>query len=216
MGLMGKLFGKKNNEKSTMPMNIDVTPDYPNPFGYKTTWYAIKGETPQTVIEKLDLDILCEANWKSSLDHVRKSDDVFVSPVLGDYVLVIDLIGITKDADHDMVKAHARLFGELFYFGSHTVADYYAWAKFKNGDLIRAYAYIGNGDDLFWNEGSITPEELNLGFDKFPVSEDSYDEDDIITPEEESVIDIARAWSIDPSFDGANYEKSTGYICKFK
>jgi len=215
MGLFDKLFRKKQKENSSNPIRIDVTPDYPIPFGYKTAWYAIKDITPQAVIEKLDLDIVCESNWESGFEHIYVSGDVFVSPAIGGYILVIGLIGLGRNADHDMVKEHSRLFNEFYYFGSHTVADYYAWAKFKNGNLIRAYAFIGDAGELFWNEGSITSEEIKLGFDKFPVSDDPCEVDTII-PDEDSVIDIASAWSINPLFDGANFEKSTGYICRLK
>ncbi|MCL2166553.1 MAG: hypothetical protein FWH49_04610 [Clostridiales bacterium] len=220
MGLLDRLFRKKSKESSVQPISktparIDKTPDYPIPFGHNTTWYAIKDVTPQEVIEKLELDLICESNWESGLAYVHFSDDVFVSPGVGGYVLVIDLLGLTRNADHDMVREHGRLFDEFFYFGSHTVADYYAWAKFKNGNLIRAYAFIGDAGELFWNEGSITAEEMQLGFDQFPVSDEPF-EDDAVIPDEENVMDIASAWSINPSFDGANLEKSTGYICRLK
>lgn len=215
MGFLAKLFGKKSiNEKILDFTKIDASPDEPCPFGYKTVWYAIKDETPKSVIEKLRLEVVCEANWKSGLEQTRLTDYVFVSPSINGFVLVINLISLSKNADHDMAKKHACFFNEFFYFGSHRIAGYYAWAKFINGELMRAYAYIGEGGELFWNEGDITIEELKLGFDKFPTSDDSLD-NDIDYPDEDSVIDIASLWSIDPTFYGRALEKSTstGYIC---
>ena len=214
MKLLEKLFGKKYRDNNTpKSITVDTTPDNPCPFGYKTVWYAIKDETPQSVIEKLSLNVICESNWQSGLAYVRFTDNVFVSPVVDGFVLVIDLIGVSKDAENEMAKKHARFFNEFFYFGSHRIVDYSGWAKFVNGKLIRAYSYIGERGEVSWNEGNITNEELELGFDKFPVSTDSID-DDTVYPEEDDVIDIARLWSIDPWFNGMNLEKSTGYICK--
>jgi len=221
MGIFDKLFGKKQtqNKNITSPVKIDPTPDIPLPFTHNNAWYAIKDETPQTVTEKLCLEIVCESNWKTGLEHIYYSDDVFVSPNLNGYIFVIGLIGMSRNADHDIVREHARLFNELLYFGNHSVADYYAWAKFKNGIVIRAYAYIGDGDELFWNEGEMTSEEIALGFDRFPklpVSEDSTEDGaDAAIPDESSIIDIAGAWSINHIFEESDYEKSTGYICKF-
>ena len=85
------------------------------------------------------------------------------------------------------------LFDELQYFGTHRVSDYYAWAKVAGGNLVRAYTYFGDTGDVEQNVGAITPEELALGFDKFPQSAEDFD-DDTVLPNEEDVLDIAKAW----------------------
>ena len=212
MGLLARLFGKKNSSVKPLDFTkIDTSPDEPCPFGYKTAWYAIKDETPESVIEKLKLEVVYQANWKSGLEQTRFLDYAFVSPSINGFVLVINLFSLSRNADHSMAMEHARPFGEFYYFGSHRIADYYGWAKFINGKLIRAYANIAEGGDLCWNEGNITAEELNLGFDKIPV-DDNW-EDAAAMPDEDSVIDIAKAWSICPLFNGLKIEKSTGYIC---
>ena len=193
---------------------IQTEPCLPGPFGYKTAWYAIKGEPSYSVIQKLGLEKLCAANWESGIGYIYNTSDgeVFVSPVVEGYVLVIGLNG-----DHDMVKKHAALFDELQYFGNHRVADYYAWAMFSNGNLTRSYSSCGDTGE-FWVEGKITAEEIELGFDKFPVKEicdDDYDKFEFA--DEAAVLKIAKAWGVDPLFaDDERYEKSTGHICKFK
>ena len=205
--LINKIFGKKDT--IIVP---NVTPDFPCPFGYKTAWYAIKNETPQSVIEKLKLNIVCESNWEFGINYVYKNDNLFISPQIDGYVLVVGIIGLSHNMNHEMVKKHSILFDELQYFGSHRVVDYYAWIKFAKQKLIRAYAYLGESGEVEWNEGIITAEEVGLGFDKFPVSEHTWEEDEK-QPDEEDVIDIAKAWGVDPTFSDANIEKSTGYIC---
>ncbi|MCL2755380.1 MAG: hypothetical protein FWD35_06675, partial [Oscillospiraceae bacterium] len=183
---INKIFGKK-----TTVVAFDAQPDYPQPFGYKTAWYAIKGETPHSVIEKLRLSVVGESNWEYGLNHVRQNDDVFVSPQVDGFVLVIDLFGNLHGADIKSAKKHSALFDEFCFFTSHRVSDYYAWAKFANGKLLRAYEHSGD-EGLMTNEGEITAEELALKFDEFPIT-DEWDENDRL-PEEDDVIDIAKAW----------------------
>ena len=216
MSWLKKIFGKK-----TIIDVMSTEADFPVPFGYKTAWYAIKGETSLSVIEKLKLTVISEANWKIGLS----GGGIFVSPVIDDYVLVIDL----PHWSIDDVKGHgleevAKLFSELQYFGSHRMADYYAWAKSVDGKLLRCYSYVG-GEGHLENEGELTTEELALGFDKYP-KEDNFDEwtdedwETAVFPDEESVIGIAQAWGIDPLFcDGTfgneKYEKNVGYLCRY-
>jgi len=192
---------------------IQTHPCLPGPFGYETAWYAIKGETPKSVIEKLKLDVACEANWESGIGYVYNFSDgeVFVSPEVDGYVLVIGLPG-----DNELARKHGVLFDELQYFGNHRVTDYYAWVRFANGELIRAYS-ICRSTGEFWNKGNITDEELELGLDKFPVEEisgDSCEEHKIA--DEEFVLRIAKAWGVDPLFAEGEYEQASGHICRFR
>jgi len=190
-----------------------VEPDYPCPFGYKTVWYVVKDDSPLSVIEKLNLDIMAQSNWENGINAVYKKDAIFVSPSLDGYILVVGLVYVAED--QEIVKEHSFLFDELQYFASHRIVDYHAWAKFVDHNLIRAYTYIGESGEITWNEGDITIEELKLGFDTFPASDDSsWDEVDL--PNEESVLDISKAWGIDTSFTDKTYEKSTGYLCRIK
>ena len=208
MGIFS-FFRKGSNEKKE--------PDFPCPFGYKISWYAIKNETPQSIVEKLKLKVIGESNWQNGIDRVHNlQNSAFVSPPLDDYVLVI---GISPDDEHEIVKKHALSFKELQYFGTHRVVEYHAWAKFIDGKIIRSYCYVGESGEVTWCEGDITFEEKSLGFDKFPSSteetfSDEFDYGNL--PNEENVLDIAKAWGIDPRFEGKTYEKGTGFICKFR
>lgn len=212
-GFLSRIFGKKKEsaEKFEKP---DTTPDFPCPFGYKNAWYAIENETPETVVEKLNLNIVAESNWQDGIDRTYYSDDVFVSPQVNGFVLVVGLIGMTRNIEHEDVESHARQFAQLQYFGTHRVVEYHAWAKFADGKPIRAYAYLGESGEVQWDEGAITPEELELGFDKFVKVHEEFS-DDTVFPSEEDVLEIAKAWGVDPLFGDGNYEKSTGYICGF-
>ena len=198
-----------------------IEPDYPRPFGYNTIWYAVKNETPHSVIEKLKLNVLSQANWESGVPMAHEtsitsplSNKIFVSPCLDGYVLIIGIYPLTH-GDNEIVKSHASLFDELQFFASHRVVDYYCWAKYQSHNLVRAYAYEGDINEVSWNEGAITAEELALGFDRFPKKEAELGED-VVFPNEEDVLYIAKAWGIDPKFENHSYEKSLGYICRPK
>jgi len=215
MSWLKNIFGKK-----TLADVVSAEADFPVPFGYKTAWYVIKGETTLSVIEKLKLTVISEANWASGLKEAHAKDGIFVSPIIDDCVLVINLTHWNSDD----IKGDGSLFSELQYFGSHRVADYYAWAKSTNGKLLRFYSYVG-GEGHLENEGELTTEELALGFDKYP-KEANFDEwtvedwETAVFPDEDSVISIAQAWGIDPFFgDGTfsdeKYEKGVGYLCRY-
>jgi len=43
------------------PLSVSNEPDYPSPFGYKTTWYAVRCKSPAEVIEKLGMQVISES-----------------------------------------------------------------------------------------------------------------------------------------------------------
>lgn len=215
MGIFN-LFKRNKNANGNNSTLADFKPDYPYPFGYKICWYAVKNETSKSIIEKLNLKIISESNWEKGINKVYNSSEyVFVSPLVMDYILVVN---ICPDDNHDIIKNHAMLFSELQYFGSHRVSEYNAYAKFCDGKAIRGYCYVGETGEITWCEGAVTPEEINLGYDKFPSNTEEMLSDDFDyenVPDEESVIAMAKAWGVDVTFEDKTYEKGTGFICKF-
>ncbi len=192
---------------------IDDFPDKPQPFGYKSSWLCIKGTTPEQVISALGLKNSVPANWASGMAQLR--DKVFVSPVVRGYVLVIDydtFQGGDADAEIDALTASARNFAEMQCFATHRVVDFHTWAKFVDGELVRAYGWLGESGEVYLNQGDITSEEDELGFDGFIQSDDD-DWDSVEFPDEESVIEIAAAWGVDPMFSDGDYEYGVGYLC---
>ena len=195
--------------------NEIVVPDSPYPFGYKIGWYAIKNETTLSVIEKMKLKVVKESNWEDGINLVSEHlQYTFITPIVDGYVLVVNIV---SDDEHNLVKKHALLFDELQYFGTHHVVEYNVWAKFLNGKVIRGYCFIGESNEIKWNEGEITTEEKNLGFDKFPANSDTLSADDFDyenLPNEEDVLNIAKAWGVDTTFSSGLYEKGVGFICE--
>jgi hypothetical protein len=232
MNWLKNLFKSESENTLIVPkINADTEPDKPLSFGYKSAWYAIKGETPENVIRKLDLVKNCESNWKFGLKYAhdyKNKNAVFVSPQIDGYVLVIGsgLFDLVEIDELEEVEFHAALFEELQFFATHSVSECHVWAKFnkKNCKNDRCYAYFGDNGTIPWNYGKLTEEELALGFDKFPQSIDEleanleaeFEFEELFFPDEFNVLQIAKAWGVDTSFEGKDYEKSTGFICHCK
>ena len=67
---------------------LDDTPDGPVPFGYKTSWAAVKCGSPDEVINALQLSGR-RAGWTTGLAAAMRGQGSFVSPCLDGYVLVV-------------------------------------------------------------------------------------------------------------------------------
>lgn len=186
---------------------ISAQADTPLPFGYKTGWLAIKGGTPEQVIDTLQLQNKIPANWKSGMKMAVSEGQIFVSPLIDGYVLLIGPMELELEQLGEMAKN----FEELQYFVSHRVVELHSWTLFRAGELVRHYYYIGESGEVV-SVGELTEEEKDLGFDKLIMSEDD-DWDEVEFPDEESVLEIAAAWGVDTSMQEHQQEKSTGYLC---
>ena len=127
---------------------LSVQPDTPLPFGYKTGWLAIKGETPEQVIDKLQLENAVSANWQSGMKLVESGERIFVSPQIDGYVLLIGPVELKLKQLEEM----AQSFEELQYFVSHRVVELHSWTLFRDGKLVRHYYYIGESGELISKE----------------------------------------------------------------
>lgn len=224
MSFFDRLFGKKTKSaaepSSTEPSQTELLqiaemlPDKPRPFGYKTSWICVKSDSSERVIDALGLKNAARSNWEFGLAQTR--DRVFVSPPLDGYVLAVgyDTFGIMPSVNKelDALKAIAAKFDEVQCYASHRVSDFYAWAKFFKGELVRGYVWNGGDGMVSLNEGELTPEEENLGFDSF-IQGNEDDWENVEFPDEENVVEIAAAWGIDPLFEDNDYPEAFGYIC---
>ena len=132
---------------------------------------------------------------------------MFVSPPLDGYVLAV---GLWAEDLEDVPGRTERLvdsFPEVQLFGSHRISDYHYWTKYVDGKVVRGY--ICQDAEAVWDEGDLTPEELALGFERFPRTgrESNW------FPGEEDVLDIAAAWGVDPRFQKKTYPPSAGWVC---
>ena len=182
---------------------LDDTPDGPVPFGYKMGWLAAKCEAPCRLMEALDLRDPKPANWTTGLAHAGYQGRVFVSPALDGYVLAV---GLWAEDLEDVPGRTERLvdsFPEVLLFGTHRISDYHYWTKYVDSKVVmQTYQSV---EAIL----SLTPEELALGFERFPRA----DRESGWFPGEEDVLDIAAAWGVDPRFQRKTYPPSVGWVC---
>jgi hypothetical protein len=155
--------------------SFDQTPDEPEPFGFKVSWFAVKAPDPASVLDALELGEATPANWASGLEAAygqsHKDDPwVFISPPVGGWVLVVgfSLPYPTIETHHDIGERFDVLFSRLMkrfddvqFFGSYRVVGFVAWARALNGKPVRVFAFA---DEVMAYFGRQTTEEMNLGF----------------------------------------------------
>lgn len=164
--------------------SFDQTPDFPQSFGYKISWFAVKASDPASVLDALEIGDATPSNWETGLAAVysdRGSDEndswIFVSPPIGGWVLAISTswpYPVAADAEsqteyqHDIGRRFDVLFSRLMkrfddvqFFGSYRVSGFVTWARALQAKPIRIFAF---GDEVMANFGEQTPDEAKLGF----------------------------------------------------
>lgn len=202
---------KSPTVSSPKAIQFDSNPDLPVSFGYKCQWFAVKTIDAQAVINTLQLTNVQVSNWRTGLEGAYEGY-YFVSPPIKGWILIInsimpDLSGVKSPSPLTVIDDLSSKFGEAYYFGTHRVVEYHAWAKSINGELARAYGYLGESGETILNYGDVSKEELenNLVFTELEADEPNL-------PDEEDVLLIAKKWTVDPLMGSGNYEKETGFI----
>jgi len=193
---------------SRAPVPVDATPDDPTPFGYKCIWFAIKSTNMEEVVKEIGLKFPVPCNWKSGIAAAYEGS-IFVSPAIGDWILMVGQgLPTLDDADRQnktdalLVKLSQR-FGETQHFGTHRVVEFHTWAKAVGGKSVRKYAYLGERGEKLYIVGEMTEEERAAGI---------IDSQDFF-PNESHVMKVAERWSLDPSeLSPKNAEKGVGRL----
>jgi len=162
---------------AAMP-SFDRTPDKPEPFGYKISWFAVKASDTASVLDALEFREATPANWASGLAAAytfgasRHDPWVFASPPVSGWVLVVGF-WLPYPASIEPQQEFGRKFDVLFsrlmkqfedvqFFGSYRVVGFAAWARALKGKSVRIFAYIDG--EVVANVGEQTPEEAKLRF----------------------------------------------------
>lgn len=194
---------------------VDPKPDCPVSFGFKSLWLAFRTDDPESVVKALLMKETQQANWQSGIaaaDHTG----VYVTPALDGWVLAVSpslpSLGSDDERWRRAVAPMARHFPELQYFATHRIVEYHAWARFRDGELVRAYAYLGESGETLTDFGALTDEEAELGLD-FPSdpSDRDWEADDRSVPTERNVTDLAGLWSLDPTALDQREEEGVGW-----
>lgn len=191
---------------------FDEVPDRPRAFGYDMAWLAIRSDDTEAVLDMLALEDETAANWNSGLgtvyDRALGASRVFVTPPVDGWTFAIGLAlphpasASFLDKSMPLLQRLASRFPDVQYFASCPVVDLYAWVRFTDRHLVRAFATIDG--EMVWSKGGPTRAELALGLRHYElrgVKDRSGDAggEIVLSPTEEQVMHMARQWSIDPT-----------------
>lgn len=215
--------------RNSIPMSeleLSQDPDTPASFGYKMAWLAIKGASPEDLVEELNLSEIVRANWSSGIRAVYTDmTTVFVSAPVQGWVFVVGLqlpeLGndVAPVRCPDFLRSLGTKYEDVQYFGTHRVVDYHAWSRYVNGEHVRSYAYLGERGETLVDFAEQTVEEVELGFQFFDerspdASRDGYwDREDLRFAGEDDVMKLAGKWSLDPtSLENVAAEPAVGWL----
>jgi hypothetical protein len=164
-----------------------LLPDMPLPFGYKCAWYAVRADDPISVASELKLRGQKASTWHNGVEQAYDAS-IFVSPSVKGWVFAVGRSLFPGDSISKAISSPllmlSREFGMACFFATHRVVETHIWAKAVNGQIVRAFGYSGESDEILWKEGEPTEEEEAL-----------------VEPflNEETVMEISRRWSISPA-----------------
>ncbi|MBO4210029.1 hypothetical protein [Micromonospora echinofusca] len=180
-------------------------------FGYKTSWLAVRDRTPDQVADALDLRDRRVLDWADGTDRAYRHG-VYVTASVPGWTLAHGRVHIPAGFDAteppfaDWLTELSRYLGEVQFFANERVPDYHAWARALDGELLRAYCYVGERDEvsLFLGDPTADEIEFDIGIrDREPGWEHWSDEQwDVwfdTTPSESDVMAMAGRWSVDPT-----------------
>jgi hypothetical protein len=207
-------------------LTYERAPDRPLPFGYRMAWLAIRTADTQRVIDVLGLTRVKAANWNSGLGTAYSEElgetHVFVAPPVEGWTFVIGLalphpLGAAfHDKATPFLLELGGAFGEVQYYFSYPVIDFFAWARVIDGRLARAFA-IGD-EGVIWNKGKPSHKERAMGLKLFELRGIQGRRGDaggelLLYPTEDHVIGLAAEWSLDPTrLDARRTEPGLGYV----
>lgn len=193
---MFKKFFKKKEKK--------IIQDKPIGFGYKNKWIAVKSNNKKKVAKFLKLKNIKNSNWKEGVSFGYKNG-VFVTPEINGWILVLglDISELESEATKKILKNFSKEFGECQIFLTHRVVDYHFWGLAKNGIIERLYSYGGESGENLIVEGEPTEIEKQYNlvntFSEESKIENYWKRKDLDFPDEETVMEIAETWSVNPT-----------------
>jgi hypothetical protein len=180
------------------------------PFGPKNAWIAVPDISPEELAAALGFGTLEPAEWEPGVNFCYttagrnyRGVGVFVTPPLGRWTLCvgIPLFELKKGFS---AALSARLGGrEVQYFATHRVSEGHVLERAIAGEMTRYFYYCG-GDGEEAQEGEPTPEERAHGFKINPPDGQSDDDEDYWFADEDFILAVAGAWSVDPSLIGTD------------
>jgi hypothetical protein len=172
-------------------------------------WMAVHSSNTALLREVLGSPVGDFTPWSEALVRARERA-FFVSPPCRGWTLVIGaaLPDPGCDIDHlfRFLGKVSRALGEVQFFAADRVLHHHAWAWWRDGVVVRAYAWAG---ETLWNQGERSLDERLLGLVCREYGE--VIEAGAIRggPAEQQNTDrvalLARRWSLDPGEASAHF-----------
>ncbi|MGD9785474.1 MAG: hypothetical protein AB7E80_01150 [Hyphomicrobiaceae bacterium] len=191
---------------------LATDPDSPHPFGWDTSWIAVRSSDTMAVVDALGLEAPEDSNWNSGLGSVYDRDlgrdRIFVSPPVEGWTFAVGLAlpGVMGPGFVDkcapLLSQLAAEFDDVQYYLCYPELDLFAWVRFEHGVLVRAFAMTEQG--IVWNRGAPTRPERALGLSFYELRGVKERQGDaggalLLAPTEDHVLNIAASWGLDPS-----------------
>ncbi len=178
-------------------------PSMPVGFGRKCMWLAVRGTDLQAVVEELALTDCRPASWSEGVaaGYDGTKSTVFVTPPLDGWVLVM---GTQEPLPNPGLLARlSTRFGEAQHFATHRGASAGGWSRAIGGDVQRRVEFSDGVLDVA--EGTLSEIEQRIGLrggsqvENRAADDDSETSKEQVFLDEEEVLRVAGAWSLDPS-----------------
>lgn len=184
---------------------IDKTPCSPVPFGYKAVWLALRTIESKAVLKLLNdkNNPVFPTNWQKGVEGGYEGY-CFISPPVEGWTLVLNPnLGNLSDKDtRNFLSLLSKEFGEAHFFGSHRIVSYSAWARYINGETIRAFSIADGLIDM--DAGELTPlEDRYIEDQKKSMKVEELEHYEVegfnqILYYDDLVMEMAGHWSINP------------------
>jgi hypothetical protein len=168
-------------------------------FGGKQAWLAVRDTPPGAVLAALGLRDLGEVPWRTGIDLVHLNDDrVAATPLLPGardtrWSLAVGRHLLLPGNSLDVIALSAELKTEVQFFATHRVTELHRWQRAADGELIRAFGYVGQTGEVTSWAGEPDPAEREAGLPG------EFDDETTVLVSERDVLTVAAAWSIDPT-----------------
>jgi hypothetical protein len=180
-------------------------------FSYKTSWLAVRDRTPDEVADALELHDRDVLDWATGTDRAYDYG-VYVAAPLRGWTLAHGRLQVPAGFDAteppfaDWLRALSRSLGEVQFFANERVVDYHAWARALDGEVLRAYCFVGERGEVPLFLGDRTADEVELGIGTRSMepgwehwSDEEWTAWYATKPSESNVMAMAGRWSIDPT-----------------
>ena len=170
-------------------------------FGPKQAWLAIREGDATKVLDALGLRDLGPVSWRSAVDVAYLTDDrLLLTPLLpgaGGGPLAAGGRSLAAASPGDRRRGRAVLVcsgTEVQFFSTYRVGEAHRWERAVDGELVRAFAYVGETGEVERWVGEPDAAERELGL---PAELDGNDDNEVLVSEHD-VLRLAGAWSVNP------------------